>query len=604
MAEIKQASKRNVCSVFEDINPSTNTIYLESEGHNKSTLAPIFNGSMYMYTGQPKDSLWGQNIYINADETHVQRSGDGASTMALGKEVAYCNQEDNTVANHRVTNIPFLQYLSMEESRRGTGMQRITADDGTDLYVWQNRPMFYNWYRQISWLNPSRELYQASPTTSWGYDGQGSSSEIMVPTMATEEEVGTKWVSNICQQVRFDSYVARPHMGLGRNYMLDYSDTNDNWNTTMRAPYSVQYIGMSNIDGKPIYLYNNQDIDHDQYITKHNVSLNTTTDLHRFSAAPSAAGTNYGGTRATTTIGRHVKWASHTFDDPTSAGNKCFYVPYLDANLNYHPFWYQWNKSTDTFTKNSDITITGDVSSTHFNNHYGGQGDNSDMSAYFYNETFVSSGNRYLSLFPIHGYYQCHDSTPAARTVVTYQVNAADPKQLTHHSTVTIPATPRNMVFLNDSRTMFGVIGENAIYIFSWNNVDGWVLTTTYAGKFTSLGRDTTDRIWATEVGAFNSYASIHIITPSIPVKISITPAATNYNYAGSDINTTVVISAYNASGDRIAVDVALTIDGSTMNFGGGATTTTVTTSTTADVSQAVVITGAGLSDIVASVSI
>ena len=214
MAEIKQASKRNVCSVFEDINPSTNTIYLESEGHNKSTLAPIFNGSMYMYTGQPKDSLWGQNIYINADETHVQRSGDGASTMALGKEVAYCNQEDNTVANHRVTNIPFLQYLSMEESRRGTGMQRITADDGTDLYVWQNRPMFYNWYRQISWLNPSRELYQASPTTSWGYDGQGSSSEIMVPTMATEEEVGTKWVSNICQQVRFDSYVARPHMGL------------------------------------------------------------------------------------------------------------------------------------------------------------------------------------------------------------------------------------------------------------------------------------------------------------------------------------------------------------------------------------------------------
>ena len=40
------------------------------------------------------------------------------------------------------------------------------------------------------------------------------------------------------------------------------------------------------------------------------------------------------------------------------------------------------------------------------------------------------------------------------------------------------------------------------------------------------------------------------------------------------------------------------------MNFGGGSTSTTVTTSTTADVSQAVVITGAGLSDIVASVSI
>jgi len=117
MAEIKQASKRNVCSVLEDINPNTNTIYLESEGHNKSTLAPIFNGSMYMYTGEAKDSLWGQNIYRNDENNYSQRSGDGASTMALGKEVAYFNQEDNTVGNHRVTNIPFFQYLSMEESR-------------------------------------------------------------------------------------------------------------------------------------------------------------------------------------------------------------------------------------------------------------------------------------------------------------------------------------------------------------------------------------------------------------------------------------------------------------------------------------------------------
>ena len=40
------------------------------------------------------------------------------------------------------------------------------------------------------------------------------------------------------------------------------------------------------------------------------------------------------------------------------------------------------------------------------------------------------------------------------------------------------------------------------------------------------------------------------------------------------------------------------------MTFSGGATTTTVTTSTSAETSVNIVITGAGLSDIVANVSI
>jgi len=604
MAEIKTPSKANVCSVFEDMNPNTNTIYLEGEAYNKSTLAPIFNAAMYMYTGEGQTYTQGSNIYRPTDvNTYNQRSGDGPGTMALAKETAFSMQGENT-GNNRNTNVPFINFLSMAEELRSTGLQRITADDGTDLYIWQLRPMFYNYYRQISWTNPAKELYQQSPTVSWGYNGQSGSSEIHVPVMATIEENGTKWVSNITQQIRYDGYVARPYMGLGRNSMQDYSDTNDNWNTTMRNPYTVQYIGKSTVDNKPIYLYNSHDNDHSHYVTKHNVSSNTTTDLHTFTAAPVAAGTNYGGTRATTSMGKHCKWGSKVFDDPTSAGNKCFYVPYFDANLNYHPFLYQWDKSDDTFVRNEDITISGDLSTVHFNNHTGGQGDSSDFASNFWNETFESSGNRYLTLFPVHGSYQVHDNTPQARTFVSYQVDPADPKSLTHHSATIVPVTIRNVVMLNDARTMLGVIGEGAIYIYNWNNVDGWVLTTTYAGKFTGLGRDGTDRIWATEVGANGSYASIHIITPSIPVKISIVPASTSYNYTGSDISTSVAVSAYNSSGDRIAVDVSLTIDGSTMNFGGGSTSTVVTTSISADVTQAVTITGSGLSDIVASVQI
>lgn len=599
MAKIKRPSKKAVCSVFEDIIPENNTIYLEGEGHNKTTLAPLFNSAMYMWNGLGSEEVYGANqSYQTGTDNQTAWSGQGFNTMALAKETAFHMQGQQTRSDAAVTCSSYMHFLSMDEELRAAGIQKIVASDNTKLYIWQNRsPFAYNNWRQISWLNPTNELYEQSPTVSY------VSGEYESPILATIEEAGTKWVSNITHYSH-PGYNGSAYHGLGRNKMDDYTYANRTWSTTQRYQYNVQYIGKSTTTGKPLYLYNHQPNDYTQYITRHNVSSNTITDLHTFSSAPTASGTNYGGIRGTGSMGLHVKWASKTFADPTSPGNVGFYLPYFDTNLNYHPFWFQWNKSTDVFTRNSDITITGNQSSTYFNSHYGATGANNMMAAMFYNETFVSGGNRYLSLFPIHGSYQVHDNVPLARTVVTYAVDPTNPKALTHHSAVTIPSTPRNMVFLNDDRTMFGVICESAIYIYNWNNTDGWVLTTTYAGKFTSLGRDSTDRIWATEVGAHLSYASIHLITPTIPVRITITPAASSYNYTGTDINSTVGISAYNLSNERIAVSVALSIEGSTMNFGSGATTATVTTSTSADVSQAIVITGSGLSDIVASVQV
>lgn len=598
MAKIKKSSKINVVSVFEDINPANNTIYLEGEGYNKSTLAPLFDAAMYMQSALPTTSYLGDNVaYLTGGDYAITASGKGPGTMALGKETAYTQQNVTTRSDNSITSNSYFHLLSMDETVRATGIQKIESNDNNVLYVWNNVWMNGNGWRMISWLNPVGELYNISPSTNF------NNGDNYNPIMPTQEEVGTKWISIICNY-QYGNQAGSAYAALGRNYMFDFSDNNDTHSTTARSPYNIQYIGNSPSTGKPLYLYNSHSTDYQQYITRHNVSANTTTDLYTFSTVPTAAGTNYGGARATTTIGTHTKWASKTFADPTSAGNVGFYVPYFDSQLNYHPFWFQWNKSTDVFTRNSDITITGDLSSVYFNSHLGSSGNGNQMSAHFYNETFVSGGNRYLSLFPIHNSYQVHDSTPLARTVVTYQVDPTNPKALTHHSAVTIPATPRAMVFLNDDRTMFGVICESAIYIYNWNNTDGWVLTTTYAGKFTSLGRDSTDRIWATEVSGHTSYASIHLITPTVPVRITITPAASSYNYTGTDINSTVGISAYNLSNERIAVSVALSIEGSTMNFGSGATTATVTTSTSADVSQAIVITGSGLSDIVASVQV
>jgi len=118
------------------------------------------------------------------------------------------------------------------------------------------------------------------------------------------------------------------------------------------------------------------------------------------------------------------------------------------------------------------------------------------------------------------------------------------------------------------------------------------------------MGRDSTDRIWANAVGTEYSYGDLHILTPSLPIRVTINPASSSYNYTGTNINSTVDISAYNIEGSRIATTVDLSIEGSTMTFSGGATTTSITTSTSAETTVNIVITGAGVSDIVADVNI
>ena len=74
---------------------------------------------------------------------------------------------------------------------------------------------------------------------------------------------------------------------------------------------------------------------------------------------------------------------------------------------------------------------------------------------------------------------------------------------------VTIPETAKQSVFLNDAKTLLGVFGVDAFYIYNWDNVNGWTLTTTIAEKAFAVGRDSTDRIWMVAGGKDLGYADI-----------------------------------------------------------------------------------------------
>jgi len=234
--------------------------------------------------------------------------------------------------------------------------------------------------------------------------------------------------------------------------------------------------------------------------------------------------------------------------------------------------------------------------------------------------TKIEKLNRYLTMYTMAGSFNKYgtaaggSSQDGGRVVFTYKVSMDAsttppvPKKLTYHSSFSAPSTLKSVVFLKDDRSLVGIILQDRIVIYQWNDTDGWVGTTELPGIFTSLGRDATDRIWATEAPSDQGYVNIHSLSISIPVRIVLRTLQTNYDYDNTPINSQVFVSAFNFLNQRInALPVALSITGTSMKFvvgGAELSQTTVTTSNTGDAPVDIRIVSAGISEIIATVSI
>ena len=618
MTKIKSAAHR-VCSVFESPNPNHSVMYIEGEGHDKTTLAPLFNATMKFGKGhqgsENVDTAYSGTSYANYSGTQEKEMSISkyGYALALSKETAVHQMVAAAGNNTNSSWLPQHVQIMDPNGPKGT-VKRFTKSDGTDRIFWLKSNYPYSRYYVTGWYNTQSnvELHQDAPDVSvQGYGGTTGNSDIdmpMIPVWNNDDYV--VWIT--AQGKVYQSYGDRPMHGWGRSTFNGHESVD--YNQTQRDHYTVQFIG-EGTDGNPVFLQAAKDNDYTQYIMRYNVSSNNATQLHLFNAAPSAAGTSYGGARGTVTIGSGLNcWASNTFADFTSgadAADKGFYQPFFDTNYDYHPFYWQWDYSANTFTRNADITISGDKSSTHMAFPYNDVGNNAGLINNCWNETHVSGGTRYLTVMFLSGDRTRQDgSANSHRTFVTYSCGASDPKTLTHHSTTTIPETICQAVFLNDAKTILGVTTAQALYVHTWDNTNGWELTNTLQGTFPAVGRDSTDRIWALEQGTSGYYADIHVLSLDVPTKVTVTPASSSYNYTGSTINTSVGVSAYNISNERIATTVKLTIDGTSMQFdsdGNGNTGTdsaTITTLTNADITKNVNIVGAGLSDIIANITL
>jgi hypothetical protein len=203
-------------------------------------------------------------------------------------------------------------------------------------------------------------------------------------------------------------------------------------------------------------------------------------------------------------------------------------------------------------------------------------------------------------------------NSDAKRTMLTFSIGSGTGNgtgsdlELTYHSKYTFPSVfeiPRNFLPLNTAKNLVAVPVVGSLNFFSFNPSTGWSITGNYPIEFRSIGLDSQNRLWGQSLE--KGYGVVHLLTPTIPVNLTITMAAQNYSYTGSNVQTTAAVAAYDTAGNRIATVINLVIDGTTMVFTSSNTRLVqITTSVSNDITVPLTITGGGVNQIVANINI
>jgi len=601
MAIIKNnKSNMQIHAVFEDPRPSGNRIFIWSEAFKKDTLDYVIAGGMNHNTAKNSLASWGYPSLSYG--TEIRWTG----VLLLSGETVHCLHVA-TGNNDRANTLDMSMFLSMDPDKPVRNHRHIV--NGADSAVLS----LYNHF-QYNNANPGSvwEIYYNPGSTELDNASISQSSTFAFRQMwCLDYDTANNYM--LCLTHWSDStaraWPASWGPGRIRNILSSSGFAIDS--PTQYGAVFLQFLGLATT-GDPLFLNNSVDNDHTQLLIRYNRTSNTNTVLQTINTIPSAAGTSAGGNRGTTFGNTNSKVSSKIFDDPSSAGNKAWYTPYLDVNGRYHPHFFQWNKAADVFIRNTDITVNwGAIQQSDVWLPDTISAASSSQTFQFqrpwYNETFTVAGTRYLTFMQFHGSGTVYDSEPKYRTFVTFTVNASNPKTLDYHSHVVIPYTPKNIIWLNDARTLMGIFGTSNFNIYSFNQTNGWTVTTSLPFRFDSAGRDSYGRIWAVEGGPF-TFGRLHIITPAVPTTVTVQLSESQYNYSGTTIETTATVDAFDVSGNRLIADITLNVEGDSLKFlntsSQQVSSLVVTTNTATSTPVDVRIISSGLSYIKTSVNI
>jgi hypothetical protein len=587
--------------ILEDPRASKSNVYLYGIKHDKNSLTPYFNKSLRDFVdvtnnhGQNTSSHYNDNkLFLNKTTTHVQdyynTTSNTNSSYNVPDESAWMFMDDTlergiiapiTDSTNSATTYVMNSYNHQYSYNRMTGAISESGEWEDLTNNLQSASAYY--MGKIYWLKAASGRvhgfgqYSSNSTSSWSFN----------PSYYWMS-MGSSWPSG-----SYNSF----------SYSTGYSITGGG------TYFTPQYLGESTVDGSLLivntYAYSSSSYASKVSVTKAVISNSATPTYtilgQNASVATVAAGSHSGGGNLGNDVFR--KNCSHTFTDPRDSNKKAFYYPYFDSYGDFHPFVCTWDTTDDSIAIEEDITITGDKSSVHaslLTESISGSGQ-AGISAI----TWTANGNRYVGYIPFD-MPQPTGQGAGMKTIFAYTVNPANPKSLTYHSKIELSSVPRNYVWLNDTRTLLGIFNKDSFEVLAWNDATGWAVTTTITERVSACGRDSLDRIWySTNNSAINAtYQDLNLLSPTLPVTVSIVPENTDNQYTGTEIDTYVNVSAYDTAGVRIAASVKLVIDSASVTFADGSKAKTVTTLTNGELQVATKINGAGYTNITASIQL
>lgn len=608
--------ENNMWAVLEDPRVGSNDFFLYDWKHDKTTLSPVYNKKF-----ATADSV--TNGVASSSITTDPAYGWGGYCIQVEKDMVKFNTRTNTSDTQNMS-IPDGRWLQSMDVNLPAKYGMMVFNNGTSdgLFVHTN----------ASYSSGSITLYSTTMdlATAPLEDIRGTLTDSSVSASYSCMGNYVAWYGEANGRIYGHSkqYDSRNNGSIWREMSLNMVEVSS-WPSSLGTfsqsnTYTTYYygclVGRSSVDNNFIFA-DLQNSNYSRIIRFHKrtgSSGTTRTEIssHSNSNLP-AGGTNAGGSLfGQTTYGLNCM-PSRWWDDPrdVSGDTKVFYHLYFDSNGDYHPVVFTWDTTNDTFASETDVTITGDKSSVHadwgsslatLDDELVYSNNDATPDGFWYQHIFDFNGQKYVTLVP----YDTRRSTttnPLYRTWITYSIDASDPKQLTYHSTCEIPTPYQNSAYLNDEKTLWGLFDWYSFRIYAFNAATGWQTANVLPYPVYAIGRDRNDRIWFAKSHydlSSTQYPELNLLTPTLPISVTISPELESYTYSGSNINTYVDVSAYNAAGDRIQTDVKLLIEGSGMTFDDSSTVKTVTSSALAELQVPIIITSAGFANITASVDI
>jgi len=590
-------------AILEDPRPGNDGFYLFGDRHDKTSLTPQFNSRINFSTGGGYTAGYFDS-YASETSNYYHRTH-----LMTNKMNVHVPPWQSTSSSYTYTNFDDTVFRYMDPVEQNQMGPMVASDENgqNSAYYIYGRDDYRTGIYQWSYL-PADDVYldEIRPSNST------LASDYYFHSIAHKDYAKDGYVHGLCQYHSSNSYFYPQYytFAWGSGWPTSFTGFYTTSISGFSSYWGVQVLGRSTVDGEMMYVgsYSNGGSSSNQVkvqkATRDGDGYPTWTSLHESATSIAAAGTHQGGNNLNSRRIWHT--CSSIFDDPRAAGKKCFYKTWFDQYGDYHPLLTTWTQADDTFVTETDISITGDKSTVHASlMSFSTEGTGTNVGCPIHTEQWYSNSTRYVGYFPLDS-RQLFTSDTGWKTIIVYEVDSADPKALTYHSKLTLTDTPRNMIWLNDERTLLGLFFKNNFKMYVWNDVSGWTESAVIGQIVHAIGRDSLDRIWYTTKtsDSTESYPDINLLSPTLPVSVNITPENNSYAYGGSDITTYINVSALNASGARIATNVRLVIEGSSMTFTDGSTTKTVTTLTSGDLQVGTTVTGAGYTNITASIEL